>query len=1324
MYVVDTLADAGPGSLRECMQATGARTCVFAVSGTIDLMSPIWVKGPNAYLTVAGQTSPGGIQIREALSPTDGRTPIIMQDTSEIILRHLRVRGRWDRNNLAFSRSGLDSITGERVSKVVLDHISTTWAADEQINFHQGAQDVTVQNTIMAESLSGHAYGALSCSDAHQVGCGRFTWYGNVFQSFTRRSPSDKTAGPSKGVVDVINNVISNSGLVGIEIWDDHGGTWTNIVGNVGQSGALNTASVALINEGNVTADDNVWYASDNIASGIPLYGDNAGSLGTTKGPTRTSPVAPLSVTPIPASQTLDYVLNTAGAWPRDTLDTRLVNEVRAKSGPARSPVDGGPWPTMGGGVAPLDSDKDGMPDTWEAQNGLNANDATDRNSDKDADGYTNLEEYLEERHLTITASGYVPPPPPASTKFTLGNRVQTTATLNVRGSASPTGTLLGTQVLNTLGTVVSGPTASGGFNWWNINFDTGADGWSVEDFMVVSSGSPVPPPPTSAPTVTLSVSPVSITAGQSSSLTWSSTNATSCTASNGWTGAKATSGTQSVSPTANTTYTMTCTGAGGSANQSTTVTVTSTAPPPPPTTSGCSTPLGSTPHVRLCSVTRSPSNPLVTPAMAGVNNLNGPSVIRVPTWLPNPLGQYYMYFADHRGDFIKLSYANNLHGPWSVYAPGTLQLPQATGFNTEIASPDVHVLDATRQIRLYFSGPYNATPLQQETGVAHSSDGINFVANGKMMGNFYFRVWQWNGKHYATARGKDPAENLIYEGTDPTDLFTKIKDLGYRRHEAVLLKGDTLLVFYSRVGDAPERILLSTMKLTGAPSTWTLSQPIEVLRPTTAYEGAAQPVKYSEAGGAVGANQLRDPYVFEENGKTYLFYSIAGESGIAMAEITYELLPTLGPEPTVGHPTVNLYSFPAASVSTANLGRVALLWSATDATSCTASGGWSGSRLPFGQLNNVAVPQTTTFGLTCTGPGGTASHTVTVEPVASVTGKSPVVVLSATPARIAAGQATTLTWSTTNATTCTASSGWSGAQALSGSMTVSPTQTTDYTLTCSGNYTGSHTVTVEVGGTPAPPPPAPASVPSVTLSASPASITSGQLSTLSWSSANATSCAASGGWSGALGTSGSQSVSPTANTTYTLTCTGAEGSANQSTAITVTSGGTPAPTSSATIGIGSRIVTTANTNVRAAAPKGTILGTQTTGAPGTIIAGPVASDSGIRWWQIDYDAGVDGWSVETYLAASSVQLPVPLKYGIVSEWVAYLQRLLNQDPDTQVAAVGAGSQGNETNYFGAATRRAVQAFQQKYNVATSGNPGYGIVGPRTTEKLKQIFGF
>ena len=69
--------------------------------------------------------------------------------------------------------------------------------------------------------------------------------------------------------------------------------------------------------------------------------------------------------------------------------------------------------------------------------------------------------------------------------------------------------------------------------------------------------------------------------------------------------------------------------------------------------------------------------------------NVQGPSLIRVADWLPNPLGKYYRYFADHKGAYIRLAWANDLRGPWQIYSPGTLQLEQSC-FLTEPADiPD-----------------------------------------------------------------------------------------------------------------------------------------------------------------------------------------------------------------------------------------------------------------------------------------------------------------------------------------------------------------------------------------------------------------------------------------------------------------------------------------------------------------------------------------------------------------------------------------------------------------------------------------------------------
>jgi hypothetical protein len=93
--------------------------------------------------------------------------------------------------------------------------------------------------------------------------------------------------------------------------------------------------------------------------------------------------------------------------------------------------------------------------------------------------------------------------------------------------------------------------------------------------------------------------------------------------------------------------------------------------------------------------------------------------------------------------------------------------------------------------------------------------------------------------------------------------------------------------VFWTRVGDAPEHILRSTIELTGAWDTWQPSPPESVLTPVESWEGADLPAAASERGQVTSrVNQLRDPAIHTEGDRVWLLYAIAGESGIAIAEV------------------------------------------------------------------------------------------------------------------------------------------------------------------------------------------------------------------------------------------------------------------------------------------------------------------------------------------------------------------------------------------------------------------------------------------------------
>jgi hypothetical protein len=135
--------------------------------------------------------------------------------------------------------------------------------------------------------------------------------------------------------------------------------------------------------------------------------------------------------------------------------------------------------------------------------------------------------------------------------------------------------------------------------------------------------------------------------------------------------------------------------------------------------------------------------------------------------------------------------------------------------------------------------------------------------------------------------RSKDGL-GLFGETNNAFDLATQDKQSKAAiRHTALKLDGKTLSVFYSRAGDTPERIMVSTVELADVHTSWRLSAPQEVLQPEMDYEGAKLPLVASKGGLVNGpAHQLRDPAIFREDGKTYLLYSVAGEHGIAIAEL------------------------------------------------------------------------------------------------------------------------------------------------------------------------------------------------------------------------------------------------------------------------------------------------------------------------------------------------------------------------------------------------------------------------------------------------------
>ena len=305
---------------------------------------------------------------------------------------------------------------------------------------------------------------------------------------------------------------------------------------------------------------------------------------------------------------------------------------------------------------------------------------------------------------------------------------------------------------------------------------------------------------------------------------------------------------------------------------------------------------------------TRLSGNPILhRDSAAGVgSNINGPSLIAAPSWIERPLGRYYLYFAHHRGTFIRLAVADQLEGPWRVYQPGTLQLSESCfpteGRRPHIASPDVHVDARSGTVRMYYHGLDTATR-KQHTRVAVSRDGVHFEARPEILGRPYFRAFFHDGWWYALAM-----PGILYRSTDGLTGFERGPQLfdSSMRHSALLQRGGGLHVFWSRVGDCPERILCSTVALDGDWRSWRAGPASEVLEPEESWEGADRPLEPSVRGWAdEPVRQLRDPAIFEEDGRTYLLYAVAGESGIALAELEPAEPEALGPRPGRTQPAV-----------------------------------------------------------------------------------------------------------------------------------------------------------------------------------------------------------------------------------------------------------------------------------------------------------------------------------------------------------------------------------------------------------------------------------
>ena len=275
-------------------------------------------------------------------------------------------------------------------------------------------------------------------------------------------------------------------------------------------------------------------------------------------------------------------------------------------------------------------------------------------------------------------------------------------------------------------------------------------------------------------------------------------------------------------------------------------------------------------------SAARFSENPLITVSSSPSvgDNLNGPSIIRVPPWIEKPLGRYYMYFAHHKGQHIRLAYADSLRGPWKVYEPGVLNVsaiaffrPQPDPANsseflyTHVASPEIYIDNAHEKILMWVHGMWTAgqrwpeEPVaalkwlqsqgySQYTQSAESVDGLNFQMRPAITKQYYLRVFRLGGQFYGMARlgqmlrAKDSTSSFEL-GPNP---FREGPYANRVRHVALLPRESYIEVFFSAIGDAPEKILHTTIPMTGDWNQWRATSYEEVLTPQAKYECPEMP--------------------------------------------------------------------------------------------------------------------------------------------------------------------------------------------------------------------------------------------------------------------------------------------------------------------------------------------------------------------------------------------------------------------------------------------------------------------------------------------------
>jgi len=395
VYHVTNLNNSGSGSLRHGIDnaPSAGRTIVFDVGGWIDINSKLGITRSN--ITIAGQTAPGGIGVRGNQFSIGG---------DDIVVRHVRFRP----GEQSGSEGSIDAISANSdAERIIYDHVSAQFSTDG--GFDSQATDLTLQYSTVSWGLLNHSTGSL-LENPH-----RMTIHHNLYAHNNTRNPKHRV----QETLDFVNNVVYNWDSRGFEMQGttSEGFLWTsNVDGNYFIAGPNQDNTKPL--SGGTLDDYGTWFGTnaydsdeDAVHDGVDYTSHNDPNF-----PNISSALTTWSNAPYPvadevwkdASTDAAYqrVLAEFGAtpWNRDDVDALLHDDVVNRSGSfidqedqlVGRGVSNSGFATLGGGVAPTDSDLDGIPNDWETKHGTNPQ-VPNNNGDFDYDGYTDLEEYLND---------------------------------------------------------------------------------------------------------------------------------------------------------------------------------------------------------------------------------------------------------------------------------------------------------------------------------------------------------------------------------------------------------------------------------------------------------------------------------------------------------------------------------------------------------------------------------------------------------------------------------------------------------------------------------------------------------------------------------------------------------------------------------------------------------------------------------------------------------------------------------------------------------------------------------------------------------------